>query len=696
MSAPVHPRSAPTAPGRAIGADLPRVDARAKVTGTATYAFEYPVPHPAYLHPVQATIARGRLTRIDTTAAEALDGVRAVLWHGNAPRLRATDNAELAVLQSDQVFYRGQVVAAVIADTPEAARQAARLVRLDYDQQPHDVDLSPHRGDLYAPKDDHDQGDLEAAMAGAEHALDATYTTPMLHATPIEPHTTTAVWDDSGLTLYESTQGAHFARQELAPLLDLDPQRIQIIAPYVGGGFGSKGPLHAPTVLTVLAARAMFGRPVKLALTRRHMFDQVGYRSPTIQRIRLAANAQGRLSGIGMDATVQTARLAEFIEEATGPTESMYAAPHRHIALRAAELDAAVPGWIRGPGQCPGMFGPEVAMDELAQACGLDPIDLRLRNDPDHDPATGKPFSSRNLAACLREGARRFGWHDRDPAPGTRLVQGWYVGTGVAASRYPVVPPAGPSEATVRHLHDGHYEVHIGAADIGTGAWTVLTQIAADALGAGVQDVQVRIGDTALPEASVAGGSTGTMSWGSTIVAAARAFRDRHGTAPAPGAEASAPLPDNPATEQFAMAAFGAQFAEVHIHADTGEIRVPRLLGAFAAGRIINPRTARSQLIGGMTMGLSMALHEQSIMDPRFGHVVNCDLAEYHIATNADVADIQAHWIDEEDPHVNPLGAKGIGEIGIVGTAAAVANAAHHATGVRVRDLPLTLDHFLG
>jgi xanthine dehydrogenase YagR molybdenum-binding subunit len=348
---------------------------------------------------------------------------------------------------------------------------------------------------------------------------------------------------------------------------------------------------------------------------------------------------------------------------------------------------------MRAPGECPGMFGPEVALDELADELGIDPVELRIRNEPDADPESGKPWSSRHLVECLREGASRFGWGDRDRRPGVRREGRWLVGTGVASSVYPTFRQA-TSTATVR-FEDGRYVAEIGSADLGTGAWTVLPQIAADALGVPVDDVDVRIGDTRYPVASVAGGSSGTSTWGSAIVVAARAFRDKFGGTPADGDEISGDVNQAAKDDRHASYAFGAQFAEARVDVDTGEIRVPRLLGVFAAGRIINPRTARSQFIGGMTMGLSMALHENSVFDDRIGQVANHDLAEYHIAANADVTSIEAHWLDEHDPYVNAMGSKGIGEIGITGTAAAVANAAWHATGVRVRDLPVTLDKLL-
>jgi xanthine dehydrogenase YagR molybdenum-binding subunit len=340
------------------------------------------------------------------------------------------------------------------------------------------------------------------------------------------------------------------------------------------------------------------------------------------------------------------------------------------------------------------MFAGEVAMDELAEACGIDPIELRIRNEPATDPESGKPWSGRNLVGCLREGARRFGWDSRDLKPRTRRKDGWLIGMGVASSTYPRYALPG-SVATIRFSADRRYAVRIGAADIGTGTWTALTQIAADALRCPIEAIKMEIGDTDHPSASVEGGSSGITSWGSSIVAAARAFRAQHGDDPAEGAETSAEMPENPDEKRFAMHSFGAQFAEVRVNEDTGEVRVARMLGVFSAGRIINPLTARSQFIGGMTMGLSMALLEDGVMDARFGHVVTHDFADYHIAANADVVDMDAVWLDEVDPHSNPMGSRGIGEIGIVGAAAAIANGAWHATGVRVRDLPITADKFL-
>jgi xanthine dehydrogenase YagR molybdenum-binding subunit len=686
-----------------MGRALVRRDADAKVHGTATYADETPIPQPRYCHIVQSTIAHGRVRVVDTSAAEQLPGVLAVLTAGNAERHSSTEDAELAVLQGVDVGFRGQIVAVVVAASDETAREAARLVEVTYDELPTDATLSADRDDLYTPEQvnpsypaDTSDGDMAAAMAGAAITVEQTYTTPMQHNNPMEPHATTALWEPDGrgkLTLWDSTQSVTSVRETIGTVLGLEPEQVRVVCPYVGGGFGSKGTPHAHVVAAAMAARALPGRAVRLALTRQQMFSLAGYRTPTIQRVQLAADAGGRLLGIAHDVVELTSKIKEFAEQTGVPTRTMYAAPNRRTTHKLAALDVPVPSWMRAPGETPGMFGPEVALDELAHELGIDPVELRIRNEPEVDPESGKPWSSRNLVACLREGARRFGWPDRDLRPRTRRDGDWWVGTGVASSVYPTMRMP-ISTAAVRYTGD-HYEGRIAAADLGTGSRTVLPQILADALEVPADDVEVLIGDSDLPPASVAGGSSGTTTWGSALVEAAREFRAKFGADPDDGDEAEAPVPSNDAEDQYAMSAFGAQFAEVRVHADTGEVRVPRLHGVFAAGRIINPRTARSQFLGGMTMGLGMALFEQSVLDPRTGHVVNHDLAGYHIPANADVADLRAHWIDEADPHVNAMGSKGIGEIGIVGTAAAVANAAWHATGVRIRDLPITLDRFL-
>ena len=473
-----------------------------------------------------------------------------------------------------------------------------------------------------------------------------------------------------------------------------------MIAEHVGGGFGAKGMPRPNVILAALAAQVT-GRPVKCAVTRQQMFSVTGHRAPSIQRVRLGSDPEGKLVALCHDVFDQTSTLKEFTEQSAVASRHMYAAPGRRTTHRVVRLDVPTPSWMRAPGECPGMFALESAMDELAVACGIDPVELRLRNEPPVHPETGQPFSSRNLAACLREGAARFGWAGRDPAPRTRRDGPgfrWLTGTGVAASTYPARAMA--SQARVSVSGAGRYQVSIAAVDIGTGARTALLAASAEALGVPASAIDLLIGDSALPPAMIAGGSMGTASWTWAVIKACRSLREqvraRDGAVPPSGLTAHATTSaDIDALPDHVRYSFGAQFAEVRVDADTGEVRVPRLLGVFAAGRIISPAQARSQLIGGMTMGLSMALHEESAMDPEFGDYPNHDLAGYHIAAHADVQDIEASWIDEYEPELGPLGAKGIGEVGIVGTAAAIANAVYHATGIRVRDLPIRLDKLL-
>ncbi|MEV0762247.1 xanthine dehydrogenase family protein molybdopterin-binding subunit [Nocardia sp. NPDC050435] len=690
---------------KTMGAPLTRLNGPAKVTGTAPYAFEHQVQRPTYAHPIQATVARGRVREMDTAAAEKLDGVVAVLTVFDAPELSDTSDGELSILQDDRVHFRGQLIGAVIAESLEIARHAAGLVRVDYAEEPHDAELRADHPRLYAPETmledkptDTEEGDVDAALATAAVTVDQTYTTPLEHNNPMEPHASIAIWDETAgtpqVTLYDSTQGVHVVRKTLAPIFGLEPDQLRVIAPHVGGGFGAKGAPHAHNVLVLLAAQRSGGRPVELALTRQQMFALVGYRTSTIQRVRLAADPSGTLTALSHEVIEQTSAVKEFAEQTAVASRMMYATPNRRTTHRLAPLDVPVPFWMRAPGLCPGMFATEVALDELAGACGVDPLELRVRNEPRTDPETGNPWSGRRLIDCLRTGAERFGWADRDPLPRNRIDGRWLLGTGVAAATYPASANPG-NAARIAYRPDHRYTVQIGAADIGTGTWTALTQIAADALDRDTDAIDLQIGDTDLPVATVAGGSSGLSSWGTAIVAAARAFRDRHGENPSPGAEVTVEAPENKDADRFAIHSFGAQFAEVAVDRDTGEIRVPRMLGVFSIGRAVNARTLRSQLIGGMTMGLSMALHEESVRDPRFGHIVTQDLATYHISTHADVHDIDATWLEETDEHANPMGARGAGEIGIVGAAAAIANAVHHATGVRVRDLPITGDKLL-
>jgi xanthine dehydrogenase YagR molybdenum-binding subunit len=621
--------------------------------------------------------------------------VLAVISHENAPRLAEVDDGELRLFQSSRVAYRGQIVAAAVAETLEAAQEAAAALRLDYAPAEHDVRLRPGHPRFYKPDKvnpsfptDVAHGDLDAGLAAAEVVVDETYSTQAIHNNPMEPHASLAVWQDGGLTLYDSIQGTWRARSTLAELFELEPERVRVISQHVGGGFGSKGTPRPQAVVAALAARIV-ERPVKIALTRRQLFSMTGYRTPTIQRVRLGASRDGRLVAIGHDAFEQTSTIREFAEQTTVATRMMYAAPNRLTTHRLVALDVPTPSWMRAPGECPGMYALESAMDELAVACGIDPIELRIANDPPEDPEKGIPWSSRSLVACLREGAERFGWEHRDPTPGARRDGRWLVGTGVASSTYPAY--RAPSQATARLDADGGFTVQIAAADIGTGARTVLTQIAADALGVDPAQVRMEIGDSDFGQAALAGGSMGTASWGSAVVKACAALLQQ-----GEGEVTVETADEVKALSKLSRHAFGAQFVEVRVDADSGEVRVPRVLGVFGVGRVINPKTARSQFIGGMTMGISMALLEESVMDREFGDYLNHDLAQYHLPACADIQDIDAAWVEEDDGELNPMGSKGIGEIGIVGTAAAVANAVFHATGKRVRDLPIRLDRLLG
>jgi xanthine dehydrogenase YagR molybdenum-binding subunit len=689
----------------AIGSSLSRVDGRLKVTGQAVYAAEHQIPGVTHAVLLQAEIAAGTVIAVDATAALRLSGVLAVISHQNAPRLAPVDDAELAVFQSPAVAYRGQLVAVVVADSLEIARHAAGLVGIEYDARPHDVLLRPDHPGIYRPDKvnpayptDTEHGDADAALAIADIVVDETYATPAVHNNPMEPHASLAVWSGGDLTVYESTQGAADTRDALAELFELDPGAVRIVSPHVGGGFGSKGKARPQIVVAALAARVV-GRPVKLALTRREMFSLTGYRTPTLQRLRLGADSDGQLRAIVHDVLEQTSTISEFAEQTATATRMMYAAVNRRTTHRLLALDVPMPSWMRAPGECPGMYALESALDELAIACRIDPIELRIRNEPAVEPETGKQWSSRNLVACLRDGAARFGWADRDPTPGVRRDGNWLVGTGVASSTYPTYRSG--SEASVRADPDGSFTVSVCGADIGTGARTVLTQIAADSLDVAPDRIDVELGDSDLPRGPVAGGSMGTGSWGAAVVRACEALvaklADLGGVVPDAGIDASADTAaEVAALPKLARHAFGAQFAEVRVNTMTGEVRVPRLFGMFAVGRIINPKTARSQFIGGMTMGLSMALFEQSLLDREFGDYLNHDFAQYHVPTCADVLDIDAAWVNERDDRLNPMGTKGIGEISIVGTAAAVANAVHHATGVRIRRLPITPDRLIG
>ena len=685
----------------ALGAPIERREGRAKVTGEALYATEYAPPGCAYAWPVTATVARGRVAALETAAALALPGVLAVLTPDTAPRLAESDDPTLAILQDFRVPHHGWPIALAVADTLEAARAAAQSVRVTYETEPHASVLAENLADAYRPDEangghpaERRRGDPLDAFAEAPVTVDVRYRIPPLHNHPMEPHGATAHWHDGRLTAYDTSQGGDTVRAVLAELFELPEERVTVVCEHVGGGFGSKG---TPRPHIVLAAMASLhtGRPVKLALARRLLPELVGHRAPTDHRLRLGSRPDGTLLSVIHEVTTHTSRVKEFVEQAAVPARVMYGSPSSLTSHRVAALDVPTPSWMRAPGEASGMYALESAVDELADALGMDPIELRVRNEPAQEPDSQRPFSSRHLVECLREGAERFGWAGRDPRPGARRAGRRLSGTGVAAATYPVL--VSPCRATVTVHPDGLHVVRLNATDIGTGARTVLTQVAAQALGVGVESVRTEIGTTGLPKAPLAGGSSGTASWGWAVHEACRLLvrqlQEHTGPLPPEGLTVTADTKGTADEESaYARHAFGAHFADVEVDTDTGEVRVRRLLGVYAAGRILNARTARSQFIGGMVMGLGMALTERGTVDPASGAFIGNDLAGYHVPAHADVPDIEAHWIDERDDHLNPMGSKGIGEIGIVGTAAAIGNAVHHATGVRLRELPLTPD----
>ncbi|WP_267715042.1 xanthine dehydrogenase family protein molybdopterin-binding subunit [Streptomyces sp. CoH17] len=689
-----------------VGTAHTRVEGRDKVTGAARYAGEIPFADLAHGWLVLSTVARGRIRTIDTGPVLALPGVLAVLHHGNAPRVE-TDYIGLlgmppdptaAVFQNDRVPHAGWPVALVVAETSEQAREAAEALVVAYDREEHDTELATghpgaHPAGGVMPGETA-KGDLAAGLAASAVVVDEEYTTPEEHHSMMEPHAATARWDGGRLEVVDSNQGTTWVQTELASMFSLDASAVRVRSEHIGGGFGSKG-LRAHQVAAVTAATHL-QRPVRVVMTRRQMFSLAGYRSPTVQRVRLGADADGRLRALEHRSLNQTSTVYEFVEPGAGVARVMYDAPAHRTVNEVVPLDVPSPTFMRAPGEAPGSFAIESALDELAVRCGVDPIELRLRNEPETGPVSGLPFSSRNLDACFREGARRFGWAERDPRPGVRRDGRWLLGTGTAAASFHA--GAGPSTALVTAEADGTFTVRIAAADLGTGARTALTLVAADALEVTPERVRVRIGDSDFGPAMIAGGSMGTRSWAWAITAAAAELRERLALGADIPADGITVRSDT--TEALGRLAqkerhsFGAQFAEVAVDTATGEVRVRRMLGIFAAGRIVNPLTARNQLVGGMIWGISMALHEEAVRDRGSGALYAPDLAGYHVATHADVGDIQADWVEDPDPD-DPVGIKGVGEIGIVGAAAAVANAVRHATGVRHRDLPIRPDRVL-
>jgi len=731
-----------------IGRPLDRTDGRLKATGAARYAAEFAVPRVCHGVMVQSTIASGRIARIEAADAEAMPGVMLVLTHRNAPALpqggRAAINPPsgraMSLLQDDLVQYNGQPIAVVVADTLERATAAASRVRVAYTPQPAVLDFDQAKASAHAPPTagqvptDVRWGDYDAGNAQGEVRVDAVYTTPMEHHNPMEPHATIAAWEGDQLLLYDATQYVSGVRQTVAKTLGIPLEKVRVVCPFVGGGFGCKGSVWSHVVLAAMCARKV-QQPVKIVLARPQMFGPVGGRPQTQQHIVLTAKRDGTLTAIRHDVVSHTSQFEDFTEAAASPSRMLYACANGSTTHRLAKLNVGTPTFQRAPGLATGTYALEVAMDELAYAAGVDPVELRLRNYAEKETSSGKPFTLKRLRDCYRDAARRFGWERRNAAVRSMRDGGTLIGWGMATATYPA--HSQPASALATLLSDGSALVQSGSQDLGTGTYTIMTQIAAETLGLPVERVRFELGDTSLPAAPVSGGSMTAASVGPAVQAACNAVRGKlvalavkdersplKGLAPeqvridggvliavsdpARKEEAAAiiarrgqPLvasgdaaPD-PEHERNASHSFGAVFVEVRVDPDLGEIRVPRIVATYDVGRRLNAKTALSQLQGGIVWGVSLALHEHSVLDQRTGRFVNANLAEYHVPVNADIGRLDITFIDEPDLPFNPLGARGIGEIGITGVPAALCNAVYHATGRRIRELPITLDKLL-
>jgi xanthine dehydrogenase YagR molybdenum-binding subunit len=741
--APAHIRH-----GSSIGQPLTRRDGVLKVTGAATYAADNHPPGMVYAVAAVSSIARGRLVSLDVDAAEAHPGVLAVMTPWNAPRLAADPDGKdmpfafkLDVLQNDLVRYPNQPIAVVVAETLEAATEGAELLTPRYEAEPARVGLDgnevfvPPAVGVGAPAVVQ-HGDLEAGLASASRRIEATYETPAQYHNAMETHAVVAQWDGDRLSLDLPSQALAMTQGRLAQLLGIPPENIHIRSPFLGGGFGSKAGVSGPQMLGIMAAR-LVGRPVKLALRREQMFGPVGHRAPTRQTLRLGTDETGTLTALHHHTRTTSSSFDDFFEPASNASHTLYAAPAITTSHEAVRLDTGTPLFMRAPGEATGSIALESAIDEMAEACGMDPLAFRLKNDAEREPITDKPFSSKALLECYRQGAERFGWSRRPLAPRQmRDEAGLLVGWGMGTATFPAMMFQAHARAVIRA--DGRGVMETGAHDMGQGAWTAFAQIAADSLGLGINEVEFRAGSSDLPDAGIAGGSGHTATAGGAISAAgadviakladlatsdersplfgagnagviaqngrlhrrddesrSESFADilvRAGLAEIEGRGSAAP---DQASQDYAKHAHGAVFAEVKVDPDLGQIRATRLVGAFAAGRIINPRMVESQLFGGMIWGLSFALHEHAVTDRRSGRIMNANLGEYHVPVNADVPPMEAILVEEHDPHVNALGIKGVGEIGITGSAGAVANAVWHATGIRVREFPITLDRLI-
>lgn len=698
---------------KVLGTPLSRIDGILKVTGKADYSVDHPVKNAAYAVLFKSTIASGKITAIDAGEAEKAPGVLAVITHINAPKLNTKGGIRGgAMLQSPVIDFYGQNIGMVVAETFEQATHAARLVKVAYQESKPQADFEALASEARPPKDDNDvrRGDAKKVFDQAEHKIEAKYATPIEHHHPLEPHAAIAEWNGDQLTLYSSAQMVNSAQNAAAKTLNLKIENVRIVSPYIGGGFGSKGGQWANLVLTAVAAKTV-GRPVKLALTRNQMMNSVGLRQRNYQHMSLAATSDGKLTALAHETITHCAIDEEFVEPCGDCTKVMYEVPNLLIAYKVVPMNVILPTYTRGPGKSTGSFALECAMDELAHELNMDPIELRLKNEPERDPTTGKPWSSRATVQCLKEGAKAFGWEKRKPQPRQNEQGDYLIGHGVACGTYPAHQRPSSALVKLQRTSEGvTATVELAAADLGTGTYTILAQTAADGLGIPVERITVKIGDSNLPPAAGSVGSVGATSYANVVNDACRKATEeliaksgkQFSTSPTAAQLMVSEKIDNfqvradsqaPASaEEYSSHSFNANFAEVRVNKHTGMVRVHRFLAVTGAGQILNPKTARSQVIGGNIWGIGMALTEESVLDPRHGNFVTRSLGDYHIPANLDIGTLEAIFVREEEKFANTMGIKGLGEVTIVGVAAAVANAVFNATGKRVRELPITPD----
>ena len=722
---------------KSIGQPLDRVDGRLKVTGSATYAAEFVLPDLVHAALVQSGIGAGRVTRVDDSQARAQKGVLNVITFANAPKLGVPAERPSSLAQpifgGPEVSYNGQHMGVVVADTLERARHAAGLVRFEYASQPPRVEMEKFESEAFGLPDSPPvtRGNIAAGRQSAAERIEATYDIPSEHHNPLEPHATIAVWNGDNLTVYDATQGVQACREALAATFNIPIENVRVICPFVGGGFGSKGTMwtHIPTA--ALAAK-MVGRPVKLVLRRQEMFTGHGHRAHTKQVFEVGAARDGALTMMRHDTINETSMGDEWKEDTGKMTKMMYACPNVHTSQKVVRLHKMPPTFMRAPGEASGSVALECAIDEMAEKIGMDPVAFRIKNDTLIDGADGKAFSSRAYKECLTQGREAFGWNERRATPAGQREGNFLIGYGVAGATYPA--NMWPATARMTISQDGRVLVQSSSHDLGTGAYTIFTQVGADAFGVAPEQVRVELGDTRLPNGNLAGGSATSASTGAAILDAGNKLKSRlialilaneknplSGLAtkevkaengrifsvkdPARGVSYTDVLKitgqlradalgntGKPRRDDRSYYSFGAHFSKVRVDVELGQVRVERMLGIYGGGKILNAKTARSQMLGGMIWGIGMALHEHTNYDPNNGRVVTRNLADYHIPSCADTPEFEVIFVPETDTDISPVGAKGIGELGIVGVAASVANAIYNATGKRIREFPITPD----